>query len=161
MNKLILEDFLSEAENSSILEVLPHMPYRLHGSMDEQTFLNSEVREGEYSGVFDTLVNKVLQIPDIDITAVQRVYVNLNPSGFTHSGKFHQDDGDITALYYPSTWNTDEQGGGTLFKEGTYIENVRNRLVVFEAKNPHRALEHSGKEPFRYSIAVKMTGTFK
>ena len=50
----------------------------------------------------------------------------------------HQDDGDFTMIYYPRCDWQDDWGGGTVI-DGTLVEYVGNRLVVFDAHLHHQA----------------------
>jgi hypothetical protein len=160
MNTLIIDNFLSKKDNDAIINILPKLPYYLHGSTGKElTFLMAEITQ-EHEEVFNPLISIIMNnIREVDLNEILRVYVNLNPTGYIHSGRFHQDDGDITILYYPCNWDPDN-GGGTLLKNGNYIEYKKNRLVLFEAKEYHRALEHNDTSGFRYSIAIKTTGKF-
>jgi len=76
-----------------------------------------------------------------------RIYMNANPYGT--NGYIHQDDGDYTAVYYPNVeWDCQWEGGTCLYEKtenGTY-DAIRymsyrpNRLVMFPAMTPHRAM---------------------
>ena len=50
----------------------------------------------------------------------------------------HQDDGDFTMIYYPRCDWQEDWGGGTVV-DGTLVEYVGNRLVVFDADLWHQA----------------------
>lgn len=73
-----------------------------------------------------------------------RAYANAHTYGV--EGLIHKDDGDFTALFYPfSEWNIEWEGGTCFYnKEKTdvlaYCPYVHNRLVVFNANTPHRAM---------------------
>ena len=84
--------------------------------------------------LLDALVKK------INATEWVRIKLNLNPcnSQIIEHG-FHIDhtsprDDSWTAIYYVNSNN-----GYTLFKDGTKVESIRNRFVVFPSK-----LQHSG-----------------
>ena len=92
-----------------------------------------------------------------------RIYMNCNPYGT--NGYIHRDDGDMTAVYYACPrWDIQWEGGTCFYKEenGTYdatqYASYRpNRLVLFNAKTPHRAMpvDRLCKIP-RYVIAMKL-----
>ncbi len=93
-----------------------------------------------------------------------RIYMNCNPYGT--NGYVHQDDGDITAVYYVCPeWNVEWEGGTCFYEEQSdgfhdaikYVSYKPNRLVLFEAKTPHRAMpvDRLCKIP-RYIIAMKL-----
>ena len=65
-----------------------------------------------------------------------RIYMNAHTHGI--EPHMHQDDGDFTMIYYPRCdWDQD-WGGGTVV-DGTLIEYVGNRLIVFDAGLWHQA----------------------
>lgn len=104
---------------------------------------------------FDPLIKSLLALPNVigEEIDIIRMYSNMAPAGEWYSGDFHQDDGTITALYYPVMWNS-EWGGGTSFITGEVVDNVRNRLVLFDAAIPHKGDPHT-HEGWRYTIAIK------
>ena len=67
---------------------------------------------------------------------VLRVKANLRPKSPEHiHSAFHVDLGDagqLTAIYYLNTCN-----GYTLFKDGTKVESVENRVVIFKGDQLH------------------------
>lgn len=65
-----------------------------------------------------------------------RIYMNAHTHGI--EPHMHKDDGDFTMIYYPRCdWQKD-WGGGTVV-DGTLVEYVGNRLVVFDAYLDHQA----------------------
>ena len=79
-----------------------------------------------------------------------RSYVNCHPP--QSSGGFHNDDGDMTLLFYPD--KNEKNKGGTEFKDGTKVDYKTNRLIIFDAKILHKANINLSNE-MRYSIAWK------
>lgn len=73
-----------------------------------------------------------------------RAYINAHTYGI--DGLIHDDDGNYTAIYYPSSkWNIEWEGGTCFYnKDKTdvvhYNAYVPNRLIVFPAKEFHRAM---------------------
>jgi len=65
-----------------------------------------------------------------------RIYMNAHTHGI--EPHMHQDDGDFTMIYYPRCDWDEDWGGGTVV-DGTFIEYVGNRLVVFDASLWHQA----------------------
>ena len=93
-----------------------------------------------------------------------RIYMNCNPYGT--NGYVHQDDGDITAVYYASPeWKTEWEGGTCFYEKCedgfldavNYVSYKSNRLVLFPAQTFHRAMpvDRLCKIP-RYVIAMKL-----
>jgi len=151
MKTKVLDNFLDSDYLELIKEIVPTLDYKLHGSIDKLNFLNSAGYPYPHTDCFYVLAKKVSNMTN---SKVLRCYVNLNPSGEAHAGEFHEDDGDITALFMPFNWNI-ERGGSLKFYDGEEIEYRENRLVIFDAKRPHRAMPHSF-EGFRYTVAFKM-----
>ena len=54
-----------------------------------------------------------------------------------------------TAVFYFNTNN-----GYTIFKDGTKIESVKNRLVQFDGFTPHAGSTHTSNEPFRIVLNI-------
>ena len=73
-----------------------------------------------------------------------RYYSNSHTYGV--DGPIHRDDGDVTAIYYPcQDWKTDWEGGTSFYNEAIddctrYATYKFNRLVIFKASIPHRAM---------------------
>ncbi len=92
-----------------------------------------------------------------------RIYMNCNPYGT--NGYIHRDDGEMTAIYYPGPkWEIEWEGGTCFYEEvnGTYdalkyVSYRPNRLIIFHAKIPHRAMpvDRTCRYP-RYVIAMKL-----
>ena len=67
----------------------------------------------------------------------ERIYCNAHTHGI--EPHLHIDDGEFTMIYYPRLdWKL-EWGGGTLIK-GKLVDCVGNRLVIFDADYPHKAM---------------------
>ena len=67
-------------------------------------------------------------------------------------GNFHQDDADVTFLFYPDENEKDK--GGTEFKDVTKVDYKTNRLIIFDARIWHKANTNLSNE-MRHSIAWK------
>lgn len=73
-----------------------------------------------------------------------RAYINAHTYGV--DGLIHTDDGDYTAIYYPfSNWNPEWEGGTCFYNKEKndaihYSSYVTDRLIVFPATIPHRAM---------------------
>jgi hypothetical protein len=85
---------------------------------------------GEYTEILRFFLNK------IKVRSLVKVKANLNPrtEKIIEHG-FHTDfdnDDSKTAVYYVNTNN-----GYTLFEDGTKVESVENRLVIFDVNTPH------------------------
>lgn len=89
------------------------------------------------------LVDRII----FDVTSVRhkldRFYSNAHTYG--QDGQIHTDDGHITALFYPMPWNIKHEGGTAFYNEDitdsiAYASYKENRLVIFDAKIPHRAM---------------------
>lgn len=89
-------------------------------------------------------------INQLEAAAFLRIKANLNFSSLPpHQEHWHVDYKDFsgkTALFYVNT-----NDGATLFKDGTRVECVENRLVIFDG-----SLEHTGVPPTKskYKIII-------
>ena len=153
---IVIDDFLDNDYLIHIQDTIPYLKYELASSIDPEVlhFLNSVGEPFPNTDSLNTLAKKVVNLTCLRNPSIIRCYVNLNPQGEYHSGNFHTDDGDITALFYPFEWKS-EWGGETEFEDGSKIENKMNRLVLFDAKKLHRAASHTSNN-FRYTIALKL-----
>ena len=87
--------------------------------------------------LFDLFVNKFDFKSKYDVEDYERIYCNAHTHGI--EPHLHTDDGDFTMIYYPRIdWKL-EWGGGTLVNE-TLVPYAGNRLVVFTANLPHKAM---------------------
>jgi|TARA_B110001454_G_scaffold101628_1_gene96004 hypothetical protein len=67
----------------------------------------------------------------------ERIYCNAHTHGI--EPHLHIDDGEFTMIYYPRlNWHK-EWGGGTMV-DGELVQYVGNRLVIFDAHLPHKAM---------------------
>ena len=87
--------------------------------------------------LFDMFVNKFDFKSKYDVVDYERIYCNAHTHGI--EPHLHIDDGDFTMIYYPRMDWKKEWGGGTLVDE-TLVPYAGNRLVVFTASLPHKAM---------------------
>tara|TARA_R110000868_G_scaffold146811_1_gene367809 strand:- start:69 stop:557 length:489 start_codon:yes stop_codon:yes gene_type:complete len=151
----IIDNFLDKDETELILKSINNFGFYLHSSVDKKrNFLAGYGNSEDILNIF----LKVFDIPNISSSKhgrnLERYYVNLAPAGDWHSGSFHDDDGKLTALYYPIEWKP-EWGGGTEFITGEIVQNVKNRLLLFDAKIEHRSMPHYNNEGWRFTLAFK------
>ena len=90
--------------------------------------------------LFGLFVNKFDFKSKYDVENYERIYCNAHTHGI--EPHLHTDDGDFTMIYYPRIDWKIEWGGGTLVNE-TLVPYVGNRLVVFTASLPHKAMSVS------------------
>ena len=152
---IIIDDFLCDDFVEHIQDVIPTLGYNPHSSIGTNPNFFNSIGTWPSTDAFNYVAKKIQNLTYIKNVSIIRVYANLHPSGSAHSGDFHEDDGQITALYYPYDWD-EKYGGGTEFEDGTIVEYKRNRLVLFGANKKHRGMEHSNPDMFRYTVAFKM-----
>lgn len=69
-----------------------------------------------------------------------------NSHTFGQDGPVHRDDGSLTCLYYPTrNWLCEWEGGTSFYNEDItdcikYASYKFNRMIIFDAKIPHRAM---------------------
>jgi hypothetical protein len=67
----------------------------------------------------------------------ERIYCNAHTHGI--EPHLHIDDGEFTMIYYPRLDWHKEWGGGTMV-DGELVQYIGNRLVIFDAHLPHKAM---------------------
>ena len=87
--------------------------------------------------LFDMLMYKFNFKSKYNVDDYVRIYCNAHTHGI--EPHLHIDDGDFTMIYYPRMDWENEWGGGTLVNE-TLVPYAGNRLVVFTANLPHKAM---------------------
>ena len=87
--------------------------------------------------LFDMFVNKFDFKSKYNVVDYERIYCNAHTHGI--EPHLHIDDGDFTMIYYPRMDWKKEWGGGTLVDD-TLIPYVGNKLIVFTASLPHKAM---------------------
>ena len=147
----IIENFLSEEQFKPIqhhfFKRLPYIYYdSIVGTMGDEkedkecyqfihTFHSArdpylESQNSEHCHIIKPILQKLA--PWI----VLRVKANLRPISHRHvHSAFHTDLGDaqqLTAIYYLNTCN-----GYTMFKDGTKVESVENRMLIFDGNELH------------------------
>ena len=87
--------------------------------------------------LFDMFVNKFDFKSKYDVVDYERIYCNAHTHGI--EPHLHIDDGDFTMIYYPRMDWKKEWGGGTLVDD-TLVHYAGNKLIVFTASLPHKAM---------------------
>ena len=87
--------------------------------------------------LFNMFVNKFDFKSKYNVENYERIYCNAHTHGI--EPHLHIDDGDFTMIYYPRMDWKKEWGGGTLVDD-TLIPYVGNKLIVFTASLPHKAM---------------------
>ena len=151
---LVIDDFMSEVECELVYQETIKQEYTLHRSLPDREWnmlsANHDRRDNNCRNVF----NSITLLSEVIGNKLIRSYTNLAPPGTFFGGDLHEDDGKITALYYPQEWDT-MWGGGTYFEDGSTLEYVKNRLVLFDAQTKHKALPHVSPNGWRITVAYK------
>jgi len=88
---------------------------------------------------------------------MDRYYSNSHTFGI--EGPIHRDDGSLTCLYYPcEDWRIEWEGGTVFFNDDItdaikYASYRFNRMVIFDANIPHRAMPVT-RECYRLRTSV-------
>jgi hypothetical protein len=89
-----------------------------------------------YHGRSEHLIKLDPILSKLDPAAIVRIKANLLVSSKTIIGhEFHTDFPDVhckTAIFYINTNN-----GKTIFSDGTKVDSVANRIVIFDSQLPH------------------------
>ena len=148
LNYEVIDNFLPEGEANQIKYTLMNDEYfpwycnhtvvdRIHEDFLENyqfthTFYKDYTPVSSYMALVAPLVEKINPL------AIMRIKANLGPIRQTRvEFPYHTDFkgvefGTKTAIYYVNTNN-----GVTILKDGTEIESVANRLVIFDQNIPH------------------------
>ena len=87
--------------------------------------------------IFNMFMDKLDFKSKYNVDNYIRIYCNAHTHGI--EPHLHIDDGDFTMIYYPRMDWKKEWGGGTLVDD-TLIPYAGNKLVVFTASLPHKAM---------------------
>ena len=133
-------------------EVL-NMPMFLHSSIEvnnfKSIFFASEFNLNDFFTKF--ICEELIKNVSLKKIHVLRCYANIHFQN--QSGEWHQDDGDLTFVWMISP--TLKSGDGCFeIKNGSKIDFVNNRLIIFDAKTLHRG-NHSIEIFPRITIALK------
>ena len=109
------------------------------------TLAGHDIEEMTKNG-FDYLIplwESIQNLPDVPKTKIVRCYFNAHTPGVEPS--IHQDDGEMTYIYYPNlNWHLSYGGGTTVYdnelSKGTLLNYKGNRLIGFTASNWHQAM---------------------
>jgi len=88
---------------------------------------------------------------------MDRYYSNSHTYGI--EGPIHRDDGSLTCLYYPcENWQVEWEGGTAFYNEEMddaiqYASYRFNRMIIFDAKIPHRAMPTT-RECYRLRTSI-------
>ena len=84
--------------------------------------------------IFQVAKKKLDRVDSFDY---ERIYCNAHTFGI--EPHLHVDDGQFTMIYYPRLDWKPEWGGGTMVNR-ELVNYVGNRLVIFDAHLPHKAM---------------------
>ena len=118
--------------------VLGEGPDRLCDELDDMQFINMMYLDFMPQGNEFHIVEPIIRSPELRVTSLFRIKANMNPRTqeiIKHG--FHLDVpyNETTAIYYVNSNN-----GYTEFEDGTKIESVENRMLVFNSNSKHRGV---------------------
>ena len=90
--------------------------------------------------IFNMFMDKLDFKSKYNVENYIRIYCNAHTHGI--EPHLHIDDGDFTMIYYPRMDWKREWGGGTLVGN-TLVPYAGNKLIVFTASLPHKAMSVS------------------
>ena len=160
----IIDDFLPEKEYRTIYQYFVDSEFGYEGQscpwywvdgtsyFDDGYYMFVNLCYGNYTITNPTMFNLLLPFTvKLKVQAYFRIKANLTLPVQTQqmdvSSQFHVDNPDcleeghcpmMTAIFYVNTNN-----GGTLFEDGTKVESVANRLLIFPCHMKHAAMPHT------------------
>lgn len=157
------KDNIWEAEHNKFN--YSHAPERwnYNKSLGKKTMDNNRVVVEELDpldqNILSAITNQIYMITGKRSEPI-RYYSNSHTYGV--DGPIHHDDGDVTAIFYPhNTWKAEWEGGTAIYDKNkkqclSYVTVQPNRLVLFDASLPHRAMPLTREcYEIRASIVVK------
>ena len=116
--------------------------------------------QSEYFHNFKILLDKINPVSILDMKINLTTYIGKQYKGDLHTdvpghALSYKKDSDIvcdTLIYYINTNN-----GYTVFKDGTKIDSVENRLIIFKSNLMHTAV-HATDQKVRCLINMNMIG---
>tara|TARA_B100001057_G_scaffold218524_1_gene218671 strand:+ start:123 stop:623 length:501 start_codon:yes stop_codon:yes gene_type:complete len=156
----VLDNVFNEDDFVSINQHLQESKWSFTGGDDVGYFksffwhMNFLEKDNYFLSIYKKLINHL----ELKNTSIVRIYANGQTAG--QSGVPHQDDGDLTILYFPTPWNH-YYGGHLNFIENNNLKSVieykTNRMVVFPAKTIHYASPPERQyDGLRISLAFKL-----
>ena len=160
----IFNNFLSPELQVEVLKVLRNPGWSLGGYPAIENDSHNTARLWHMNGLqnyplFSEVIYKIIcRMYEIDFK-VKRIYANGQLA--CQKGDIHQDDGDLTFLYYPLQVWRPEWGGNLMFYEGHDVAKCisyrPNRAVAFPARLTHGAEAPSKNyDGLRVSIGFKL-----
>jgi hypothetical protein len=112
---------------------------------------NDILNMGQMSDQIPTDMELLWNEADLHITELSGVKHKLdrwysNSHTYAQEGPIHRDDGSLTCLYYPTeNWRVDWEGGTAMYNDDItdvikYVGYKFNRMIIFKADIPHRAM---------------------
>ena len=155
------DNFLQKESLQEILNIFNNdAVWSFTGTSNESSELDTRfwaAQNLENLDLFKDLWGSVQMNCGLNNYELTRCYANGQTGGM--SGSPHTDDGDLTALFYPSDWKH-FLGGHLYFVKDNHIahmvEYIQNRLVLFPAN-----LEHYSGAPISIYPDIRVSVAFK
>ena len=163
----VYDHFFDDDTRKEIFDLLMKPHWGLSGGNNNkpEIFWHYDGLEGDlHNGYFTKfLYEKICKKLNREFKGFQRIYANGQTSG--QCGTPHQDDGDLTFLYYPNPyWDINWQGHLVFLNKSIenggeadrVIEYKPNRAVLFDCKTPHYA-----DAPSRFFNGLRISLAYK
>lgn len=154
------KNFFDLQTNETIIKLLQRPKWSFTGGGTNGNFksffwhMDNLETEDFFQNLFNAIKNKLKLNKKYKLL---RCYANGQTAG--QSGNEHQDDGDLTILYFPDYWEY-QWGGHLLFSNGKELTNIveysKNKLIKFNAKQLHFATA-----PVNIFIGLRTSLAFK
>ena len=133
--------------NTKLHDSLPNWNWHRSMGQDRLNMGNDVVDwtdvEPAIQELWDITDQKLLEVKGVR-HKIDRIYANAHT--YAQDGNMHTDDGSVTCLYYPlKNWNVLHEGGTAFYDDDVtdcikYASYKHNRMVIFDAQIPHRAM---------------------
>ena len=159
----VYDHFFDDDTRKEIFDLLMKPHWGLSGGNNNkpEIFWHYDGLEGDlHNGYFTKfLYEKICKKLNREFKGFQRIYANGQTSG--QCGTPHQDDGDLTFLYYPAPqWNISLQGHLIFLNDSGEVNKVveykSNRAVLFDGK-----IAHYADAPSRFFNGLRISLAYK
>ena len=148
METVVIDNFLPDRDHKNILNTLMEPSFEWYNSggkafnhlLWDWSYMEQGLNSPKHIWIFKEPTRLLRS------TFLKSIKVNLTTRTSTHEGLgLHNDFSDMkTAIYYINSNN-----GYTTFEDGTKVDSVANRVVIFDSNLKHEGWSHTCEENSR------------